>query len=186
MTIPPVPDPGELTDGVVVVRRYRDDDVASAVEAIRDADIARWTRVPLEPSEGSFRDEFLARHDDWFEQGIEAPLAVVEVRTGELVGSNGFVQFGWDRGFGEIGYWGAASHRGRGYVVRACRLVATWGFEVLGLVRVELRIHPDNAPSHRVAAALGATREGVLRNGARDRSGAPFDTVVYSLIPSDL
>ena len=185
MTIPPVPDPGELTDGVVVVRRYRPDDVAAAVAATRDADIIRWTRVPTEPDEEQFRS-FLDQHDGWFERGVEAPLAVVEAETGQLVGSNGFVQFSWDRGVGEIGYWGAAAYRRRGYVARACRLVTAWGFEALELTRVELRIHADNAPSHCVAEALGATREGLLRNGARDRDGAPFDTIVYSLVPTDL
>lgn len=84
-----------------------------------------------------------------------------------------------------VGYWLAARARGRGVATHATLLLARWGFERLGLERLELTCAPDNLASQRVAVRCGFTREGLLRSHMRFKGGRR-DTVVYSLLPGEL
>jgi RimJ/RimL family protein N-acetyltransferase len=84
-----------------------------------------------------------------------------------------------------VGYWLAAHARGRGVATHPTLLLARWGFERLGLERLELTCAPDNPASQRVAERCGFTREGLLRSHMRFKAGRR-DTLVYSLLPGEL
>lgn len=57
--------------------------------------------------------------------------------------------------------WGLAPARwGCGYATEAARAVRDWGFATFGFPRLVSFILPDNHASRRVAARLGAVREG--------------------------
>jgi RimJ/RimL family protein N-acetyltransferase len=64
-------------------------------------------------------------------------------------------------------------------------LVARWAFDDLAIERIELRVHPENAPSRRVAERAGFTREGVERASRAWPDGTRFDSIVYSLLATD-
>jgi RimJ/RimL family protein N-acetyltransferase len=66
----------------------------------------------------------------------------------------------------------------------ALRLVAGWAFQELGVERLQLTTHPDNAASQRVAAKAGFSREGTLRAWLVTRDGRR-DAVMFSLLPGD-
>lgn len=89
------------------------------------------------------------------------------------------------RQFANLGYSVRTSRVKQGIATAAAKLVARYGFEKLGLQRIEIVVNPDNIPSLRVAEKLGAVREGLLRNGMRMR-GVPCNACLYSLIPTDL
>jgi RimJ/RimL family protein N-acetyltransferase len=84
-----------------------------------------------------------------------------------------------------LGYWVRTDAAGKGIAAAATRLLARFGFEHLGLQRIEIIAAVDNIRSQRVAEKVGAVREGVLRNGIRAH-GRNVDAVCYSLIPGDL
>jgi RimJ/RimL family protein N-acetyltransferase len=87
--------------------------------------------------------------------------------------------------FGNLGYWVRTSAAGRGVASKASRLVARFGFEELGLHRIEILAAVSNVASQRVAEKIGAAREGVLRKRLLIR-GEPQDAVMFSLVPEDL
>jgi RimJ/RimL family protein N-acetyltransferase len=62
---------------------------------------------------------------------------------------------------------------------RAVSLLTRWGFDELGLQRIELRIDPRNAGSNRVAERTGYTQEGLLRSVAF-KEGLRTDVGVWS------
>lgn len=80
-----------------------------------------------------------------------------------------------------IGYWLDAGHQGRGIMTAAVRGLCRYGFDALGLHRIELRAAPGNARSRAVAERCGFTEEGVAR-GAELVRGEFRDLVVYSLL----
>lgn len=84
-----------------------------------------------------------------------------------------------------VGYWLAPRGRGRGVATQATRLLAGWGFQQLGLERLELTCGPDNHASQRVAERCGFTYEGRLRSHMRFKGGRR-DTLVYGLLPGEL
>jgi RimJ/RimL family protein N-acetyltransferase len=85
--------------------------------------------------------------------------AVEEKATGTLIGRMGFTnQAGWP-GF-ELGWTVVPEYQGRGYATEGSRMLLRYAFDVLGRERVISLIHPDNAPSRRVAEKLGQRVEG--------------------------
>lgn len=84
-----------------------------------------------------------------------------------------------------MGYWVRTDAQGQGVASNAARAVAAFGFERLGLVRIEIVAALANQPSRRCAEKAGAHLEGT----ARQRlivADTPVDAAIYSLIPADL
>jgi ribosomal-protein-alanine N-acetyltransferase len=73
---------------------------------------------------------------------------------------------------------------GRGYVTDACRLLVDYLFELKRINRLELRIHPDNAASIRVAEKCGFALEGTAR-GIWYHRGRHHDLCVYAMLRAD-
>jgi RimJ/RimL family protein N-acetyltransferase len=85
--------------------------------------------------------------------------AVEEKTTGLFIGRVGFTHHpGWP-GF-ELGWTIAPENQGRGLATEAAQLLLTYAFDELDKPHVISLIHPDNAPSRRVAEKLGETIEG--------------------------
>ena len=85
--------------------------------------------------------------------------AVDDKATGAFVGRVGFTnQVGWP-GF-ELGWTIWPDAQGRGFATEAARMLLAYAFESLDQPHVISLIHPDNAPSRRVAEKLGQRVEG--------------------------
>ncbi len=82
----------------------------------------------------------------------------------------------------EIGYWTAPWARGQGVMTDAARLVCRFGFDVLGLERIEWWAGVGNDACWRVAEKLGFTREGTCRCRLLHR-GERLDGWVGGLLP---
>lgn len=146
-----------LTDGVIVLREWREEDIEPVVRATADPEIPRWTRVPDRNTAEDVR-AFLAL------PVADVRRIIADAHTDELLGSVGLLRGDEEQGRAEIGYWVGAEHRGRGIAVRAVNLLADWAFAERGLQRLELHIDPANAASLRVAEKAGFAFEGVLRS----------------------
>jgi RimJ/RimL family protein N-acetyltransferase len=176
----------ELTDGSLVLRPFRLEDVPRVAEICRDPEIPRWTRVPSPYTEEHARSWIEQTVRDWERRDGEAAFAVTDARTGVVVGAIGLrlLEDGYSAR-GSIGYWVAADARGRGVATDALRIVSRWALQQLGLPRVELVTDPDNRASQRVAEKAGFRQEGLLRayipvpNGQRD-------CVMFSRLASEL
>jgi ribosomal-protein-serine acetyltransferase len=95
--------------------------------------------------------------------------------AGEYLGAAGLNQFNRVHNFANLGYWGLA--------MEAIGLLAEFGFQAVGLTRIEIVAASDNLRSRRVAEMAGATFEGPARNRIVIR-GIPIPAAVYALVPS--
>jgi ribosomal-protein-serine acetyltransferase len=77
------------------------------------------------------------------------------------------------------------SRQRQGVAAAAAQLVARFGFQRLGLVRIEIVTQLDNQPSRRTAEKTGAKFEGIARQRLCVRE-QPHDAAVYALVPEDL
>jgi RimJ/RimL family protein N-acetyltransferase len=117
--------------------------------------------------------------------GTIAPYAIVAADDqGRLCGSISLMRFAWAQQRAEVGYWLAPAARGHGHATDAVRLICRWGFEALGLERIELLAATGNAASQHVAERAGFTREAVLRSHTGGRHGRD-DMVAFSLLRRD-
>ena len=114
--------------------------------------------------------------------GTQLPLAIA-VHSGDSWRLAGWVNLVIDSSgrSAELGYWLDAGFEGLGLASRAATAVLDDAFGMLGLHRVELQATTDNTRSRSVAARLGFTQEGVLREAAAFADG-PRDVVVYGLL----
>jgi RimJ/RimL family protein N-acetyltransferase len=174
-----------LIDGPTWLRPWRDTDLQAIVRACQDPDIIRWTRVPERYGEADARSFLLARYDAVL-AGATAPFAIV---SGEddtrLLGSISLMRLAWQHARGEVGYWLARDARGQGHVTRAVGLICRWGFDTLGLERIDLLAGTGNAASQKVAERAGFTREAVLRSYMRGK-GERQDMVAFGLLRDEL
>lgn len=161
-----------LRDGDLVLRRKRPEDVDALTAACQDPEIPRWTFVPS-PYTQADAEAFLASSAEEEAAGKSANFLAVAAEDGRLLGSFSVMEIDREQGSGEIGYWVAAQARRRGIATRGVRLLADWAREELGLTRIEILPHKDNAPSRRVAETAGFTDTGELvgapRAGVMDR-----------------
>lgn len=90
-------------------------------------------------------------------------LAYVARADNELVGSVSLQRF-YHPGIASLGVFVAGPHGGRGYASELCRRMLAFGFDEVGVNRIEADVALENQASLRVMEKIGMRREGVLRD----------------------
>ena len=172
--------PATLTDGVVVLRELREGDRAVVLSTMRDPLVARWLNMPRAPTDRDFDSLVRLVHNGRL-TGDRFDFTVTEAANDVSVGA--VIASRRHRENYEVAYLAGPEGRGRGLMTRAVRLVCGWLFSA-GVGRVEVRTHPDNEPSQRLAERCGFQREGVERKSIW-LHGQRADAIVWSLLPGD-
>lgn len=162
MTLWPITLTGELIE--LRSPKLRDRAQWDRVRAENREWLSPWEATLPQPPEGAPASEFLSRRPSY-----SAMVRALnrEARAGRsysfmvfsgknLVGqiTMGGVIYGALRG-AHIGYWIDKNYAGRGFTTDAVNTVTRFGFQALGLHRIEINIRPENAPSIRVAEKAG-------------------------------
>jgi RimJ/RimL family protein N-acetyltransferase/8-oxo-dGTP pyrophosphatase MutT (NUDIX family) len=158
----------ELTDGVVALRPWREEDIEEAL-AGHDELIAHWFGFPeTAPTPEQHRKAIERWHEGYADQ--RRLVGFVVEHEGRMVGAVDVRKVG--EATGELSWTLYAGQRGKGYATRAVRLLSDYAIDVLGLGRVEAKVEPGNEKSMRVATRAGLRREGVRRvpPGSGDRA----------------
>jgi ribosomal-protein-serine acetyltransferase len=177
----------ELIEGPILIRTLREEDVSALFEAAREsiAEVSPWLPWCHENYSIEETREFIASRELASEGGEWYSFGIFEKDGGRFLGGVGINFINRVHQMANLGYWVRTSAAGRGVATSATRAVARFGFEQLGLQRIEIVAAVDNIPSQRVAEKAGAVREGVLRKRLLIR-GKPQDAVMFSLVPEDL
>lgn len=104
--------------------------------------------------------------------------------TGQLLGGAGINQLSPHHRYGNIGYWVRQSRQRQGIARQALVLLCDFGFQQLGLYRLEIVMGVGNTASEAVAISTGATFECRARNRIF-LHGRPLDAHIYALVPAD-
>jgi len=177
----------EITGSSLRLRAFRADDIQPLYEAVLEsvpevAPYETWCHP------GYSLDEARQYVEWWIkarERRVAFYYAVEDAATGFFLGSCGVSDHSEEHRHAMLGYWVRSSATRRGVATAAARLVMEAAFSDLGLLRVSIGVPVANAASHRVAAKLGAVREGVLRQELVLPSG-PSDVVLYSILRGEL
>lgn len=100
--------------------------------------------------------------------------------SGTFCGSVAINQADYGAGCGNIGYWLHTDQRGYGLASEAVRAIIPFGFDELGLKRLEIVVAVGNETSRRVAERTGAQLEGIAPARLPQHDGLA-DAWVYSL-----
>jgi RimJ/RimL family protein N-acetyltransferase/8-oxo-dGTP pyrophosphatase MutT (NUDIX family) len=168
-----------LTDAVVTLRPWRNEDAAAAV-AGSDELVARWTGVP--PSLEAQLDTIRGWREGW--RAGRTSVGFVIEHHGTPAGFCEIRRAGPADTTGQLRWALFAGHRGLGLATRAVRALGDWALAEtehggLGLTRIEARVEPDNLTALRVATRSGLRREGVQR--VAPGTGERVDTTEYAV-----
>lgn len=170
----------------VVLRPYHPSDVDALFRAAREsiAEVHPWLPWCHPAYERKESEEWVGQQQGLWIGDSAFDFVVEDADSGRFLGGCGISGISWLHRYANLGYWVRTSSVGSGVATAAARLAARFGFEELGLERLELVVEPGNAASIRVAEKLGAVREGLLRSRLRIGS-AQRDALMFSLIASD-
>jgi RimJ/RimL family protein N-acetyltransferase len=176
---PPEP---PLADDEIRLEPLTQAHVPQLLSLTEDPDVGRFTRVPVGADE-TFVRGWIRRYEDGWSDGRRAGFAI-RGHDATFLGFAAVIDLALEHRQGEIGYMVAPAARGRGVAPRAVELLTRWGFDELGLIRLELRIDVQNPASECVAERAGYQRDGVLRD-VHFKDGLRCDQGVWSRLSSD-
>lgn len=158
-----VHDQPTLTTERLILRPFVADDAFDVERLAGLREIADTTLNIPHPYPHGGAAEWIRLHAPAWIDGTSATFAIVGKKTGALVGAISLM-IKREHRRAELGYWIALDCWNRGYATEASRRLLDFGFEVLGLHRIEARHFVRNPASGRVMQKLGMQHEGIERD----------------------
>jgi len=103
-----------------------------------------------------------------------------------LIGYACIKNIDWRVPKGELGYFVAESHQGKGIISEAIKEIINHAFNELKMEKLFIRTGPQNIGSQKIALKNGFQKEGVLRSEFRVSNGELIDTVYFGKLRSDI
>ncbi|WP_246159170.1 GNAT family N-acetyltransferase [Catellatospora sichuanensis] len=171
-----------LTGEKVVLRPFADADLDGIRAALRDPEVIRLTGSGVDEENEAEQEKILRR---WYGTRNAQPdrldLAVVDRAGDACVGEVVFNEWNAANLSCNFRVMIGPAGRDRGLGTEAIRLFVGYGFERLGLHRIELEVFAFNPRARRVYEKVGFVAEGVLRDVLRDGDGW-VDATVMSIL----
>lgn len=170
----------ELDSERLHLRPIREDDLPDLFAVFADPDVMRyWSTPPMRDLDEA--RAYLAGIARSFAERTGFKWAITRRGNDRLIGTTSLFRLDGPHNTGEIGYALGSAHWGNGYAAEAVRRTCQFGFEALGLRRIEADIDPRNLASIQVIEKAGFQREGVLRE-RYIYNGEIQDVVYYGLL----
>ncbi len=165
----------------VSLRELVSDDLDAIVAYSTDDAVSRYQDWPSHTAEAA--KAFLDRAIVAAQQipRVEYVLAVVEHATSLLIGDASIEVQSVGNRQAELGFTLRRDRWGAGLATETAQLLLAFGFDQLGLNRIEATTHPDNVASIRVLEKIGMSYEGRLRDHLLVR-GHWSDSLLYSIL----
>jgi [ribosomal protein S5]-alanine N-acetyltransferase len=151
-----------LHQGPVLLRQIQLSDQMAVFRGLSHPDVIRYYGVEYH----SFADT--RAQMDWYRdtlrQGSGIWWAITTVAAGELIGTCGLYNIQPQHHKAELGYWLLPPYWGQGLMRPSLEAVTDYGFQLLGLHRIEAYVETENAASARLLQKLDFLHEGTLRD----------------------
>ncbi|MDR3446825.1 MULTISPECIES: GNAT family N-acetyltransferase [unclassified Dyella] len=167
------------------LRPWQPEDADSLYEAAREshATVSPWMPWLRDNYSRDDSATWIATCQSNRERGDAYTFGIFD-ESGRALGDIGLNRIDHTRGSANLGYWVRESAQGQGVAKRAARAIAAFGFEVLGLARIEIVAAVENVASRRTAESIGAHLDGISPNHILLRDEA-VPAAVYSLLPPE-
>jgi RimJ/RimL family protein N-acetyltransferase len=117
--------------------------------------------------------------------GTDLPFAIIDLRTGNAVGTTRFMEIDIPSRCVEIGTFLGLNFQREGLNIESKRLMLKHAFGTLGVMRVQFKIDHRNFASLDAIERIRAYREGVLREHILLADGTKRSSVYYSILESE-
>ncbi|MCO4198114.1 GNAT family N-acetyltransferase [Aeromonas hydrophila] len=175
-----------LANASLIIRPFEPGDADEFVRAAHESieTVGKWMSWCSRSFTRESALEWFASCDQDRAAGRAFDMGIFCATTGQLLGGAGINQLSPHHRYGNIGYWVRQSRQGQGIARQAVALLRDFGFQQLGLFRLEIVMGVGNSASEAVAIAAGATFECRARNRIF-LHGQPIDAHIYSLVPAN-
>lgn len=119
-----------------------------------------------------------------YRTGAPASFAIERRSDRRMIGTIGFMWVSCEHRSAEVGYSLARDCWNQGYATEALAAVLRFGFDTLGLNRIEAQHELTNPASGRVMEKCGMTCEGILRQRVFNK-GRFSDVKLYAILRDD-
>jgi len=167
----------------LTLRMYSLNDAPELQRLIGDRDIALTTINIPHPYEDGMAEQWIQTAKGKFEKGEAVHFAIVHRAQHFFIGGIGLTVDKQNE-VAELGYWIGKPHWNQGYCTEAAQAVLRYGFEVLGLNRIQARHFTRNPVSGRVMQKIGMKQEGHLRQAVK-KWGKFEDWESYGILRSE-
>jgi RimJ/RimL family protein N-acetyltransferase len=163
-----------------VLRPFEARDTADIQRLAGAFEVADTTLTIPHPYPDGAAQMWIATHEPAWAERTLATFAIADRETDQLRGAIGLM-LAMPHLRAEMGYWVGVPFWNRGYCTEAVRTILEFGFDALGLHRIEARHLTRNPSSGRVMQKAGMTKEGVNR-GAFLKRDAFEDVAMYAIL----
>ena len=167
---------------IVRMRPLESGDVAHLLELASAAEIAETTSVP-HPYSLEDATEFVSKARKRWDSDEGFTFAIIDKSTDKFVGVMG-IHPRKKHDVAEVGYWIGLPFWGRGLATAALRRLIQFGFEQLGLNRIQAGYFRQNTASGRVMQKANMRYEGVQRQVMYHREQYK-DLIYYVILRQD-
>lgn len=150
----------------IILRKMLFDDAQDMYEYSSNPDVPKYLTWYPHP-DIEYTMAYLRYVSQKYRTGDIFDWAVVDKKSGKMIGTCGFARIDYPNDSAEIGYVLNPNFQRKGIAAEAASLVIKFGFEMLELERIEARYMVENTPSRKVMEKCGMTFEGVRRSGAK-------------------
>lgn len=154
----------DIDTGRLLLRKFTSEDALSAMNNWAGDEYIQ--KMYGEPAYKTLDDTaaLLDKYIKGYESGYYYRWAVIEKASGECIGQIAYFLVDRNNHFGEIEYCIGTAFQGKGYATEATKAVIEYGFNKIGLHKVQICVRPSNMPSRKVIEKCGFTYEGTLRD----------------------
>jgi ribosomal-protein-alanine N-acetyltransferase len=167
----------------LILRPFTLEDAPEVQRLAGDRDVAAGMGNMPHPYEDGMAEEWILAQQDGFEKGEQVNFAITSRDGGFLIGSIGlFMERQHQRA--NLGYWVGKPYWNQGFCTESARAVLAYGFETLGLNRIQAGYFTSNPSSGRVMQKIGMGYEGCLRQYV-NKWGELKDVVICGILKSE-
>ena len=164
----------------LLLRPFELSDAKDVQHLAGDRAIADTTLNIPHPYKDGMAEDWISRHEDAFNKKEGVTFAVVDKKSGKLIGAMSLM--GLAEGHqAELGYWIGKPYWNNGYCTEAGNAVMDYAFTALGLIRIHACHITRNPASGKVMKKLGMDYEGSRKQHAK-RWDKSEDLELYGIL----
>lgn len=166
----------------LLLRQFEESDIASVFKGLSHPDIIKHYGIRFDSLESTkeqmnwFADLEKAGGGVWF--------AICSLDNTTFYGAGGLNDLNKEHKKAEIGFWLLTDFWGKGIMGEAMPLICNYGFDKLGLHRIEAFVESDNTNCKKAMAKLDFQHEGTMKD-CEIKNGEFISLDIYSKIKAE-